>query len=382
MQVVLDDVGRARFAEFVRGRRDAASRRRPTPTTAWPGWPRWPRPTRVAWSTAPSARHATRRHPPWWRRWLRRAPSGAIPPRPAARHCARRRQRWLDRRFGVSDVPADTWPPASGPRSSWPRCRTCSSCAARTRHRPLPGGLVPDVRHGRALAGCGPSPCRRAPAGRRPRPRGDRARRRRAGPGAVGQLAVEPDRRPRRPRRRRPGAAASGVPVFSDECYAEFTWAGPPRSILEHGFDGVVAVHSLSKRSNLAGVRVGLLRRRPRARRVPARRAPARRADGARARSRPRPSRPRRRRARRGPARPLPRRAWTPGRASSAAYGVPGRLPEGAFYLWVPVPGGRWPTAGPWPRRWPPRRAVGQPRATSTAPAGAGFVRIAVVQPD
>ena len=48
-----------------------------------------------------------------------------------------------------------------------------------------------------------------------------------------------------------------GVPVFSDECYAEFTWKGPPRSILEHGLDGVVAVHSLSKRSNLAGLRVG-----------------------------------------------------------------------------------------------------------------------------
>lgn len=74
-----------------------------------------------------------------------------------------------------------------------------------------------------------------------------------------------------------------GVPVFSDECYAEFTWDGPPRTILtptsgattgggeadgdEGGtrqgggvraeVDGVVAVHSLSKRSNLAGVRVG-----------------------------------------------------------------------------------------------------------------------------
>jgi succinyldiaminopimelate transaminase len=47
------------------------------------------------------------------------------------------------------------------------------------------------------------------------------------------------------------------VPVFSDECYADFTWDGPPRSILEEGTDGVVAVHSLSKRSNLAGTRVG-----------------------------------------------------------------------------------------------------------------------------
>ena len=58
------------------------------------------------------------------------------------------------------------------------------------------------------------------------------------------------------------GAAAAwgrrhGVPVFSDECYVEFTWDGPPRTILEHGLDGVVAVHSLSKRSNLAGLRVG-----------------------------------------------------------------------------------------------------------------------------
>jgi succinyldiaminopimelate transaminase len=48
-----------------------------------------------------------------------------------------------------------------------------------------------------------------------------------------------------------------GVPVFSDECYADYTWDGRPRSILESGFDGVVAVHSLSKRSNLAGVRAG-----------------------------------------------------------------------------------------------------------------------------
>jgi succinyldiaminopimelate transaminase len=48
-----------------------------------------------------------------------------------------------------------------------------------------------------------------------------------------------------------------GVPVASDECYAEFTWAGRPRSILQHGSDGVLAVHSCSKRSNLAGIRAG-----------------------------------------------------------------------------------------------------------------------------
>lgn len=47
------------------------------------------------------------------------------------------------------------------------------------------------------------------------------------------------------------------VPVASDECYAEFTWVGSPQSILEHGSDGVLAVHSSSKRSNLAGMRAG-----------------------------------------------------------------------------------------------------------------------------
>jgi succinyldiaminopimelate transaminase len=47
------------------------------------------------------------------------------------------------------------------------------------------------------------------------------------------------------------------VLIASDECYAEYTWAGAPRTILEHGLDGVLAVHSISKRSNLAGVRAG-----------------------------------------------------------------------------------------------------------------------------
>ncbi len=58
------------------------------------------------------------------------------------------------------------------------------------------------------------------------------------------------------------GAAAAwgrthGVPVISDECYIEFTWDRPKETILQHGLDGVLAVHSLSKRSNLAGVRAG-----------------------------------------------------------------------------------------------------------------------------
>ncbi len=47
------------------------------------------------------------------------------------------------------------------------------------------------------------------------------------------------------------------IPVLSDECYIEFTWDGEPRSILRSGVEGVLALHSLSKRSNLAGLRVG-----------------------------------------------------------------------------------------------------------------------------
>ncbi len=47
------------------------------------------------------------------------------------------------------------------------------------------------------------------------------------------------------------------VIILSDECYAEFTWDGPRRSILAHGTQGLLAVHSVSKRSNLAGLRVG-----------------------------------------------------------------------------------------------------------------------------
>ena len=51
------------------------------------------------------------------------------------------------------------------------------------------------------------------------------------------------------------------TPVFSDECYIEFIWDDaartPEASVLSQGPSGVVAVHSLSKRSNMAGMRAG-----------------------------------------------------------------------------------------------------------------------------
>ena len=59
--------------------------------------------------------------------------------------------------------------------------------------------------------------------------------------------------------------AAHDVLVVSDECYIEFTWDEAPSSILateaaqstQDRYGGFLAVHSLSKRSNLAGARAG-----------------------------------------------------------------------------------------------------------------------------
>ncbi|MFC0112090.1 pyridoxal phosphate-dependent aminotransferase [Kibdelosporangium aridum] len=52
-------------------------------------------------------------------------------------------------------------------------------------------------------------------------------------------------------------ARERGVLVLSDEAYADMTWCDAPRTVLEHGDTGVLAVHSMSKRSNAPGLRVG-----------------------------------------------------------------------------------------------------------------------------
>jgi succinyldiaminopimelate transaminase len=52
-----------------------------------------------------------------------------------------------------------------------------------------------------------------------------------------------------------------GTVLVSDECYIELTWEGEPALSVLHpdvcggSFEGILAVHSLSKRSNLAGYR-------------------------------------------------------------------------------------------------------------------------------
>ncbi|MGQ5594215.1 bifunctional succinyldiaminopimelate transaminase/glutamate-prephenate aminotransferase [Streptomyces sp. ESR1.13] len=59
-------------------------------------------------------------------------------------------------------------------------------------------------------------------------------------------------------------AREHGVLVVSDECYLELGWEADPVSVLHPdvnggSYDGLVAVHSLSKRSNLAGYRAAFL---------------------------------------------------------------------------------------------------------------------------
>lgn len=53
-------------------------------------------------------------------------------------------------------------------------------------------------------------------------------------------------------------ARAHGIVVAADECYAEFS-GGEPVTALGAGATGVLAVHSLSKRSNMAGFRSGFV---------------------------------------------------------------------------------------------------------------------------
>lgn len=59
-------------------------------------------------------------------------------------------------------------------------------------------------------------------------------------------------------------AREHGVLLFSDECYLELGWEAEPVSVLHPdvcggSYEGLVAVHSLSKRSNLAGYRAAFL---------------------------------------------------------------------------------------------------------------------------
>ena len=166
--------------------------------------------------------------------------------------------------------------------------------------------------------------------------------------------------------------------ILSDECYAEFTWNGPARTVLTTGTTGVLAVHSLSKRSNLAGVRAGFY---------------AGDAELVRYLSEIRKHA--------GFMVPGPVQA-----AGAVAYdddvhvdqqrvryhdrllqmadalrsvGLPVGLPGGGFYLWVPVPGGDAWACTDWLAR---NGGVVVSPGEFYGPAASGFIRVALVEPD
>jgi succinyldiaminopimelate transaminase len=169
-----------------------------------------------------------------------------------------------------------------------------------------------------------------------------------------------------------------GIPVLSDECYAEFTWTGEPTTILRAGTAGVLAVHSLSKRDNFAGARIGFYAGDPEL--VHYLREVRKHAG-----------------------------LMPPGPVQAAAVialgddahvdvqrdrylgrlrrlqvlltnlGYDAQLPDGAFYLWVPAPGGdAWAAA----RDLAERAGIVVSPGEFYGPSATGWFRVAAVQPD
>jgi aspartate/methionine/tyrosine aminotransferase len=171
---------------------------------------------------------------------------------------------------------------------------------------------------------------------------------------------------------------ARGVPVLSDECYAEFTWTGEATTILRAGTAGVLAVHSLSKRDNFAGARIGFYA-----------------GDAGLVHY----LREVRKHAGLMPPGPVQAAAVvalgddTHVEAQRARYqarlrrlidildaaGYPAAMPDGAFYLWVPAPDGdAWAVA----RDLATKAGLVVSPGEFYGPAGADHFRVAAVQPD
>lgn len=173
------------------------------------------------------------------------------------------------------------------------------------------------------------------------------------------------------------------VPVFSDECYAEFTWNGPARTVLNHptaagGHKGVIAVHSLSKRDNFAGARIGFYAGDPelvhylREVRKHAGFMPPGPVQAAAAVALADDEHVERQRARY-----LAR--LTRLREILEGLGYPCELPDGAFYLWVKAPtGDAWEAA----RDIAERIGIIVSPGEFYGPLGSEYFRVAAVSPE
>ena len=186
-----------------------------------------------------------------------------------ARRCARRSRDWFARRRGVPG-PRPRRGAADDRLQGARRLAADPARPGRRRRRGLPGRRLPDLRRRRPARGG------RSDGGRRPRRAGpgDRVDRRQSCCGSTA-LATRPARcwaSATWPRSSH-WARRNNVVVASDECYAELDWRElTPRaasrrrrpSILDPrvtggSHEGLLAVYSLSKQSNLAGYRAAFV---------------------------------------------------------------------------------------------------------------------------
>jgi succinyldiaminopimelate transaminase len=168
------------------------------------------------------------------------------------------------------------------------------------------------------------------------------------------------------------------VLVFSDECYAEFVWSGDRATVLSDGLTGMIAVHSLSKRDNFAGARIGFYAGDPglvhylREVRKHAGLMPPGPVQAAAVLALDDDAHVEAQRARY-----LSRLQRLQQVLKAAGYDAP--LPGGAFYLWAPAPGGD---------AWAAARDIAAKTGIVVSPGefygevSSGFFRVAAVAPD
>ena len=213
----------------------------------------------AGWRRRPVDRHADRPAADGRRvaRCRRRAASAGYPPSLGSAELRRAIVDWIGRRF---DVAVERRPGRGVRRHQGVRRHPAAVAAAAPPDRDTvlyPAVAYPTYEMGAILAGCRPVAVPLTADGRLDLD-ADRRVRRRPGAGAVGQLAGQSDRRLRRPRRgRRLGPAPTTCRCSPTSATSSSRGAARRDRSSQHGTDGVVAVHSLSKRSNLAGVRVG-----------------------------------------------------------------------------------------------------------------------------